>query len=77
MRDNRILFTTTSADILDGPVDSEDSMFVPHVNTIIIENEEAMNYFFDMCVGTEVDIKDAVAVIAGFSSEETVNVENA
>ena len=78
VRDNRILFTTSSiATIPDGPVDPEDSMFMPHVNTIIVENAEAMSYFFDMCVGTVVAVDDVVRVIAGFPAKETVKIEKA
>jgi len=76
VRDNRILFTTIFTEIPDGPVDSEDSMFMPHVNSIIVENEEAMCYFFDMCVGTIVSIEHTASIVAGFSPEETVTVEN-
>ena len=76
VRDNRILFTTTFTEIPDGPVDPEDTIFMPHVNSIIVENEEAMSYFFDMCVGTVVSPSHAAAIVAGFPAEETVTVEN-
>lgn len=67
VKDNRILFTTSSTTTIpDAPVDPEDSMFMPQVNTIIIENEEAMSYFFDMCVGTVVDVSNVIRIVAGF-----------
>jgi len=79
VRDNRMLFTTSPVAIIpDAPVDPADSMFVPHVNTIIIENEEAMSYFFNMCVGTVIAIDDVVKIVAGFPTKEgTDKIENA
>ena len=69
---DKILFSTSNRTIPDGPTDPLDPLFVSSTNTIIVESEEAMSYYFDMCVGTLASPDDVRKVVDGFKLQEAI-----
>jgi len=69
---DKILFSTSSRTIPEGPTDPLDPLFVSNTNTVIVESEEAMSYYFDMCVGTLISQDDVQRVVDGFKLQEAI-----
>jgi hypothetical protein len=72
----RILFSTILDKIPDGPDEPKDPneyMLKNHINSIVVENVEAFNHYFNMCVAPSIKIENVKRVMAAFNREAESN----